>query len=626
MVASVDGLVSGLNTSSLIEQLMQLEARPQTLLRTKVSAAQKFVAALQSVNSRMASVRTLGEGLAKASTWRQVSATSSSDAVTATAGPNAKTGTLTFDVTALAAAQVHGTTDAYQLTDTVAGTSLSFTNTKTGATTTVNLANSTLQGVVDAVNASNAGVKASAVQNAATGNYRLLLTAATTGTASDFTVTGLTVAEGVVKAGADAALQVGTLTVTSSSNTFQDVMPGVTFVANRVQAGVTVDVKTDTASLASKAGELVKAMNGALEEIDRLASYNAATKQGGALLADGAVARLRNSLLAAVSTGAADGTSFAEVGITLTREGRVAFDEPKFKAAMAKDPAKVEAMFDTAVTAAGRSSTAAGSLTLVSTSPNTALGTHAVNVTQAATQASADASFTGVNAGATYRMVINVVNVDVVAPDTTVAGLASKFQTEATARGMRVTVGVNPANTGQIVATMQDYGSAHSVDFVKLGDLNTTNLGMLDGAVTAGLNVAGTIGGLTASGAGNRLSTVGVAGAATDIVVDVTPVATGGVGSVTVAAVAASSGGLASRLAAIGKAASDAAVGTLTTLISSREAAVKGLNDRIADWDVRLTRRRLSLQRQFASLETALSRLKDQGGWLAGQIASLPRT
>ncbi|MDP9397311.1 MAG: hypothetical protein M3P96_05580 [Actinomycetota bacterium] len=171
MVSSVDGLVSGLNTSSVIEQLLQLEARPQMLLRTKVSAAEKFITALQSVNSKMSAVRTAGESLAKATTWRQVTATSSSDAVTATTGPNAKAGTLTFDVTALAAAQVHATTNAYKLTDTVAGTSLSFKNTKTGATTTVNLANSTLQGVVDAVNASNAGVKASAVQDATTGNY-----------------------------------------------------------------------------------------------------------------------------------------------------------------------------------------------------------------------------------------------------------------------------------------------------------------------------------------------------------------------------------------------------------------------------------------------------------------------
>ncbi|MDP9397312.1 MAG: flagellar filament capping protein FliD [Actinomycetota bacterium] len=440
-------------------------------------------------------------------------------------------------------------------------------------------------------------------------------------------MTGLTVAEGVVKNGTDAALMVGSLSVTSSTNTFQDVVPGVTFVANRVQPGVTVDVKTDAAALATKAGDLVKAMNGALEEIDRLGSYNAATKQGGALLADGAVARLRNSLLAAASTGAADGTSFAEVGITLTREGRVTFEEAKFKAALAKDPAKVEAMFDAAVTAAGRSSTATGSLALVSTSANTALGTHAVDVTQAATRATADASHTGITGGSTYRMTVVAngvtTNVDVVADATItdVGKLAAAFQTKASGLGLKVTVGVDPTNTSKIVATMQDYGSAYSVDFVKLAGQNE----MTDGAKTLGLDVAGTIGGLTASGSGHRLSTVGVAGAATNIVVDVTPDATGGVGSVTVATVAASSGGLATRLAALGKAASDTAVGSLTTLINSRQAAVKGLNDRIADWDVRLVRRRAALQRQFSNLETMLGRLKDQGGWLAGQIASLPR-
>ena len=42
---SVDGLISGLDTTSLISQLVQAEAAPQTQLRTKLSTANAAAAA-----------------------------------------------------------------------------------------------------------------------------------------------------------------------------------------------------------------------------------------------------------------------------------------------------------------------------------------------------------------------------------------------------------------------------------------------------------------------------------------------------------------------------------------------------------------------------------------------------
>ncbi|HMO09921.1 MAG TPA: flagellar cap protein FliD N-terminal domain-containing protein, partial [Actinotalea sp.] len=59
----VDGLVSGLSTTSLINQLIQVEAAPQALLKSKLSATQSFITALQSLNTKIAS---LGEAGAKA--------------------------------------------------------------------------------------------------------------------------------------------------------------------------------------------------------------------------------------------------------------------------------------------------------------------------------------------------------------------------------------------------------------------------------------------------------------------------------------------------------------------------------------------------------------------------------
>jgi flagellar hook-associated protein 2 len=51
---------------------------------------------------------------------------------------------------------------------------------------------------------------------------------------------------------------------------------------------------------------------------------------------------------------------------------------------------------------------------------------------------------------------------------------------------------------------------------------------------------------------------------------------------------------------------------------------VKDIQQRIESWDLRLAKRKEMLTRQFSAMETALSSLKNQSTWLAGQINSLP--
>ena len=51
---SIGGLISGLDTATIISQLMQLEAQPQTRLKTKVTVEQSAVTALQALNTKLA--------------------------------------------------------------------------------------------------------------------------------------------------------------------------------------------------------------------------------------------------------------------------------------------------------------------------------------------------------------------------------------------------------------------------------------------------------------------------------------------------------------------------------------------------------------------------------------------
>src|SRR3712207_9094419 len=98
---SVDGLVSGLDTTSLISQLVQAEAAPQAQLKTKLSTTTASATAYRAVNTRFDAVRTAAEALTKPESWSAVKATSSASTVTATAGTAALPGSVTFAVTQL---------------------------------------------------------------------------------------------------------------------------------------------------------------------------------------------------------------------------------------------------------------------------------------------------------------------------------------------------------------------------------------------------------------------------------------------------------------------------------------------------------------------------------------------
>jgi flagellar hook-associated protein 2 len=81
--------------------------------------------------------------------------------------------------------------------------------------------------------------------------------------------------------------------------------------------------------------------------------------------------------------------------------------------------------------------------------------------------------------------------------------------------------------------------------------------------------------------------------------------------------------GVAARILDVTKAASDATTGSIVALAKGRESLVADMQKRIEAWDLRLEKRREMLTRQFTAMETALSSLRNQSTWLAGQINSL---
>ncbi len=164
--SSVDGLVSGLNTTQLIDQLMSLERQPQDQLVTKKSNDSTIVQAYQSINAKVASLQTAAQALTSASTWNAMKATSSNkDAVAVSATSSAIPSNFTFDVAQLATA--HSVVSHLAVTSTAARvtTGATISITKGGADpVTITPVDGSLASGVSAINSPTAGVRAAAVQ------------------------------------------------------------------------------------------------------------------------------------------------------------------------------------------------------------------------------------------------------------------------------------------------------------------------------------------------------------------------------------------------------------------------------------------------------------------------------
>lgn len=356
---AIDGLASGLDTTTIINQLVSLERAPATRLQSRITQNERGISALNSLSTRFDSLLELAKDLAvDAQSFVPVIASSSHDSVVATAEASAQLGSFTFAVDSLAATHrlVSGGTTA-ALTDTVATATSTVQITVDGTAYDVDTGDGSLQALIDNINATDGlNVSAQAVNTGS--GLKLQLAATETGADGVFTIdtTNLdgTFAGGmpVLTQGADAQItvgdQAGAYQITSSSNTFTDVVEGVSFTVTEADPAetITVSVEADPDTLVDQVSSFVEAVNGLLTQMDADLK-NGLEGTPGALKGNSAVRSLRDNLLNAV-TFAVSGSALGSaglIGIESTREGGLSFDEDAFRDALADNPDQIVELF-----------------------------------------------------------------------------------------------------------------------------------------------------------------------------------------------------------------------------------------------------------------------------------------
>jgi flagellar hook-associated protein 2 len=363
-MAGLPGLGSGYPTTELIAELMAIDRNSQTLIKNKVTSNTTTVTALQELNAKIAALGVLAAKLDKPSELDNLTATSSGAGASGTVGIGASAGQIDVLVTALAKSQatVTGAKTAW------AGSVITITG-ASGAPVELTAASNSLDDIVTAVNASATGVTATkvaaGVDGAGVPQFRLQFTGKETGAANAFTVLEGTAGAGVdvltqpgaaaVRVASDASLTLfaGTAAeqvITSKSNTFAELLPGVAVTVSAVSATpATITVSRNAEKTTDAAKGLIAAVNDAIAFITArtvaTASVDAngnAYTAGGAFTGDRTVRDVNQKVLAAASA-PIDGISPSEYGISITKTGTMEFNAEKFAAALAKDPAKTQA-------------------------------------------------------------------------------------------------------------------------------------------------------------------------------------------------------------------------------------------------------------------------------------------
>ncbi|OIH86764.1 hypothetical protein BLJ79_02035 [Arthrobacter sp. UCD-GKA] len=348
MGLALDGLASGLDTTSLIKSLMQVEAIPQNILKNKVSATKTMVAALQALNTKVADLATLTAKLAKPESLQLFNTSGSSEGLKVTTSAGATSGTLDLMVDKLAQSQLQVSAP---VTEWDAST---FTITAGGTDTAIVATSNSLDDIISAVNASDSGVKAVKV-SAGNGEYRVQFSATETGVANKFMISGTGVPLTAVRDAQDAEITLwagstAPQTITSSTNTFASLLPGVDVTVSKVSTEpVTVSIERDNEATSKVASDLVNSLN----DLFKFIAANSAVTSGtggatsGMIFTGDSTARDVKQRIMDAAIMPIDSKSPSEIGISITKDGKLEFDAEKFSKALAEDPARVESVLTT---------------------------------------------------------------------------------------------------------------------------------------------------------------------------------------------------------------------------------------------------------------------------------------
>ena len=671
MAISSIGVGSGLDLSAIISGLIDAERVPtESRLSNKERDITTELSAFGAVRSSLSLLEgSLGNLQSPTLFSNKKFSISDPSVFTASTDSSAVAGSYSIEVSAIAQKQSLATNAATafaDITDSIGTGTLtvkfgetstgpySFTQDTSKATQTITVSaannNTTLSGMRDYINENDFGFEAAIVND---GNgYRLLFTSDNTGAKNSMEITVSSDGDGIdtdnaglsqlafnalaqtsvtqTVAARDAALSINGLDITRESNSVSGAIAGVSLNLLQADIGNKVNFTLSENPQPAKAAieEFVTSYNDLITNLNALTSFDAETGTAGVLIGDFTIRSISTQLRSQISNSVQQLTGdirlLADIGITTeSGTGTLKLDSAILSDALDNSPEQVEALFGRQ----GRPED--GEINYLAATDATQPGNYQVNITTLATRGSFSGS--AVNSlvidGDNDNFTIKVDGTEsasiTLSPGTYASGeiLAAHIQAQINADAnissmdAPVTVSYDDVNNRFDISS-SSYGSASSIEFTAI-DLNTVNdLGFSVSSGTTGLDIAGTINGLQATGNGRNLTSD--SGDSQGLEISIIGGAVGSRGKVSF------SSGVAHSIDNILNQFLES-----NGLIASREDGLRDALEDIEDQRDNLADKLESLEerliKQFTALDTLVAQFNQTSSFLTQQLANLPK-
>ncbi len=354
MAITFGGLATGLDTNSIIRELMQQERQPLRTLEIDKAWFERRQDAYKTLDGKMSVLLSSVKDLGSSEDLNQKKITSSSDDYfTATVSAEATPGA-SYQVEVVSMAQVQKSVsqgfddksaDEFgtgQLTLTVGDDS--------PVTIIVDESNNSLEGIMEAINEAEAGVNASIINDGTETPYRLVLTGENVATSFSLTssLTGGTYSAPSMtetQTASQAHIRVDTIDIYADSNTLDEAISGVTIDLNKAEVGelTNISVSLDEGAIKSMIEKFVSGYNDVLSFIGSQATTE--ESDGGILGGEAAINSVKRRLQDLLTTFVDTSGNFAaisELGLETQKDGTLNLNTSILTEAISEDQESVE--------------------------------------------------------------------------------------------------------------------------------------------------------------------------------------------------------------------------------------------------------------------------------------------
>jgi flagellar hook-associated protein 2 len=347
--SSLSNIGSGIDVQSLISGLVAASSGPLDALQTQQSSTQSAISTLSDVGTAMSALQTAVTALSTPQDVGSYTATTSSQAIAASASGTALPGNYSLTVSQLAQEQ-----RTYSNTFSSASAALGQSGTLslqvgTGTAASIQIdSTDSLDQIANKINSAGLRVTASTFFDGT--NYRLQIRGLDSGASNNITINqsgfdlGLSDAANTVQNAQNSIIQLDGFSIQRATNQVVGAIQGVTLALTQVSSTpVNVQVASDPQGLETKLQAIATAYNTVISQVNAAAGTSKAAATNPILAWDTTLRSISTRLSDTLQTAFGTGTysMLGSIGLGLQADGTLALDTGTLEAALSADPTSV---------------------------------------------------------------------------------------------------------------------------------------------------------------------------------------------------------------------------------------------------------------------------------------------